>query len=143
MPACCVCTSSESVYVCVHVHHSICVCAGLVVEQSETIQCRADLHYHSQAGSLVSVPRYLLVYSNQTHPSQYCCGVHRAHSFSGSAVLHKETVTKTKQAPTTGRGGGVTERGHKLKNEILATRFITDRIHFYVSITCEGQICCS
>lgn len=114
VPACCVCTTilatlSNCVCLCVCVRHSICACAGLVAEQNETKQSRADLHYHPQAGrcslSLCSVTCWSSYnYSSHTHPSQYCCGVRRAHSFSGSAALHKETITESKQAPST-RGG--------------------------------------
>lgn len=41
-------------------------------------------------------------YGGQPHPSPYCCAVRPGRSFSGSVVLHKETITKSKQVPTEG-----------------------------------------
>lgn len=91
-------------------HSSIWASAGLATQQNETKQSRADLRYHPKAGhrslSLRTVTCWSSYnYSSHPHPSQYCCGVRRAHSLSGSAALHKETITKSKQAPSTKRRG--------------------------------------
>lgn len=79
-------------------------------QHNKTKQNRADLRYHPKAGhsslSLRTVTCWSSYnYSSHPHPSQYCCGVRRAHSLSGSAALHKETITKSKQAPSTKRRG--------------------------------------
>lgn len=102
------CWPSATVCVCVHL--------GLVAEQNKTKQGKADLHYHPEAGRRSLSPRSVTCWSSynycsHTHPSQHCCGVHRAHSFSGSAALHKETITESEQAPSTRGGGGGAERG--------------------------------
>lgn len=100
--------------VCVCLHSNIWASAGFAAEQNETKQSRADLRYHPQAGcrslSLSSVTCWSSYnYSSHPHPSRYCCAVHWAYSLSGSAVLHKETITKSKQALST-KGVGVEQQ---------------------------------
>lgn len=117
-PACCICinilVTLSSVCVCVCPSQYLSFCQPYS-RTNETKQSRKDLRYHPQAGcrslSLCSFTCWSSYnYNSHPHPSQYCCGVRWAYSFSGSAVLHKETITKSKQAQSTRGGGGATDR---------------------------------
>lgn len=94
---------------------------------------RADLCYRPPAGhrslSLCSVTCWSSYnYSGRPHPSLHCCGVHRAHSVSGSAVLHKETITQSKQAPSTKRRGWWWGVGNSQKKMVQWTMLIHTKL---------------